>query len=523
MPLTALSASAHSITVKALYGSNPVSAAWTFTVAVATAPTITSVKDSKGEVAAGGTTFDTSVTVSGKAFANQKVEIFDGATSKGEVLVDASGNWTLPLTALSASAHSITVKALYGSNPVSAAWTFTVAVATAPTITSVKDSKGEVAAGGTTFDTSVTVSGKAFANQKVEIFDGATSKGEVLVDASGNWTLPLTALSASAHSITVKALYGSNPVSAAWTFTVAVATAPTLTSVKGYPSGVEILHGGYTVERAVTLSGVAANGQKVEVFDGAVSKGQATAHATTGVWTLLVSALAVAAHSFTAKALYGSNPVSAARTFTVAEPLRVETSLMSLNGVMVRSGYCTNFTGADAVGNTAQRQPTGGVPGYAYSSSDPSIAAVDGTGKVTGMGNGSATIRIYDRTQAQVSYTVSVSNVYDLLVGNGGSPNTYAKYLAHLSRYGYVSMTPQIRAVLARCYHQPWIVYSPASTTAWTGIANGTSAEVYIGNGTFAYRGQNEDHTGLIFSLHGFSAAQDEDTWEISSPPLDEQ
>ncbi|MBC3210513.1 Ig-like domain repeat protein, partial [Pseudomonas sp. SWRI111] len=70
------------------------------------------------------------------------------------------------------------------------------------------------------------------------------------------------------------------------------------------------------VETAVTLSGVAANGQQVEVFDGTVSKGQATAHATTGVWTLLVSALAVAAHSFTAKALYGSGASSAARTLT---------------------------------------------------------------------------------------------------------------------------------------------------------------------------------------------------------------
>ncbi|MBC3210512.1 Ig-like domain repeat protein, partial [Pseudomonas sp. SWRI111] len=71
------------------------------------------------------------------------------------------------------------------------------------------------------------------------------------------------------------------------------------------------------VETAVTLSGVAANGQQVEVFDGTVSRGQATAHATTGVWTLLVTALTVAAHSFTAKALYGSGASSAARTLTV--------------------------------------------------------------------------------------------------------------------------------------------------------------------------------------------------------------
>lgn len=60
----------------------------------------------------------------------------------------------------------------------------------------------------------------------------------------------------------------------------------------------------------MTLSGVAANGQNVEIFDGAVSKGPATADATTGVWTLLVSALTAAEHSFTARALYGSGDSS---------------------------------------------------------------------------------------------------------------------------------------------------------------------------------------------------------------------
>ncbi|GLH37187.1 hypothetical protein [Pseudomonas moraviensis] len=94
---------------------------------------------------------------------------------------------------------------------------------------------------------------------------------------------------------------------------------PTLDSVKGSPSGDEIPHGGLTMETTVTLRGVAAKGQKVEIFDGTVSEGQARAHATTGDWTLRVSALAVAAHSFTVKALYGSGAVSAARTLTVRE------------------------------------------------------------------------------------------------------------------------------------------------------------------------------------------------------------
>jgi hypothetical protein len=105
---------------------------------------------------------------------------------------------------------------------------------------------------------------------------------------------------------------------------VTAATAPTLTSVKGAPSGVEIPQAGVTEETAVTLSGVAAKGQNVEIFDGDTSKGPATADPTTGVWTLLVSGLAVAAHSFKAKALYGPGEESASRTLTVTAPVLSE-------------------------------------------------------------------------------------------------------------------------------------------------------------------------------------------------------
>jgi YVTN family beta-propeller protein len=99
--------------------------------------------------------------------------------------------------------------------------------------------------------------------------------------------------------------------------TIVPVEAPTLTSVKGSPSGDDIPEGGTTVETAVTLSGTASKGQNVEVFDGTTSKGQATANATTGVWSLLVSGLSESVHSFKARALYGTGVESAVRTFTV--------------------------------------------------------------------------------------------------------------------------------------------------------------------------------------------------------------
>ncbi|WRH95019.1 hypothetical protein RCC30_07680 [Pseudomonas fluorescens] len=362
--ISALTLAAHSFTAKALYGSGATSAARTLTVTAATAPTLTSVKGSPSgvEIPQGGSTVETAVTLSGVAAKGEKVEIFDGAVSKGQATAHATtGVWTLLISALSVAAHSFTAKALYGSGATSAARTLTVTAATAPTLTSVKGSPSgvEIPQGGSTVETAVTLSGVAAKGQKVEIFDGAVSKGQATAHATtGVWTLLISALTLAAHSFTAKALYGSGATSAARTLTVTAATAPTLTSVKGSPSGVEIPQGGVTVETAVTLSGVAAKGQKVEIFDGAVSKGQATAHATTGVWTLLVSALAVAAHSFTAKALYGSGATSAARTLTVtAATAPTLTSVKgSPSGVEIPQGGNTVETAVTLSGVAAKGQ-----------------------------------------------------------------------------------------------------------------------------------------------------------------------
>ncbi|MBD9602528.1 hypothetical protein IB252_22195 [Pseudomonas sp. PDM10] len=131
--------------------------------------------------------------------------------------------------------------------------------------------------------------------------DGSTLRVEFKVTFDGS-TDESTAVTFPVRTYTIKA--------------VAI-VAPTLDSVKGSPSGEEIPDNGYTVETAVTLSGTASKGHNVEVFDGTTSKGQAMADKSTGVWTLLVSGLSEALHSFKAKALYGTGVVSAERTLTV--------------------------------------------------------------------------------------------------------------------------------------------------------------------------------------------------------------
>ncbi|VVO60576.1 YncE family protein [Pseudomonas fluorescens] len=98
---------------------------------------------------------------------------------------------------------------------------------------------------------------------------------------------------------------------------------PEINSIKGSPSGAEIPPNGTTEETAVILSGTAAKGQQIEVFDGITPKGRPVAHTTTGLWELAVNELSVGAHSFKAKALYGSGAESAVRTFTVADKLKI--------------------------------------------------------------------------------------------------------------------------------------------------------------------------------------------------------
>ncbi|HEX8596789.1 MAG TPA: hypothetical protein VF682_26435 [Pseudomonas sp.] len=310
------------------------SQAWVITVVIEAQPVITIVTDSKGEVADGSTTFDTSVTLSGSAAPNKYVEIFDGATPDGTASVNANGDWSHELVGLSIASHSITVKGLYDSNPVSAARTFTVAALIA--ITSVRDSIREVANGRTTVDTTVTLSGRAEANQQVEILDGATSKGTVNVTFNGDWTLRLSGLSIASHSITAKGLYGSNPVSSARTFNVLAETAPTITGV--WDSKGEVPDGGSTIESIVTVTGKAVPLQQVRVLSHTADV------IANGDWAVLVTGLNVARWLAVARALYGSNRESALRVLNVVNRDPTVDSVKDSKGELPDGGQTVDKT-----------------------------------------------------------------------------------------------------------------------------------------------------------------------------------
>ena len=109
--------------------------------------------------------------------------------------------------------------------------------------------------------------------------------------------------------------------------------------------GVEIPQAGFTVDTTVKLTGEASKGQKVQILDDTTSKGEATADPSTGIWTLPVSGLSLAAHSFTAKALYGSGQTSAPWTLTVtANTAPTITRAEDSKGVVILPGGTTRDT-----------------------------------------------------------------------------------------------------------------------------------------------------------------------------------
>ncbi|MFJ4497050.1 hypothetical protein [Pseudomonas atacamensis] len=185
-----------------------------------------------------------------------------------------------------------------------------------PTLDRVLDSNGEeVPEGGWTVSTSLTLSGTASKGLEIEVFDddgsSTVAKGRATADPlTGIWTREVT-VAEGKHRLFARSLYHSGEVdSGARSFTVTADVAPTIDSITATDNGEEIPNGGTTVETAITLSGVAAKGQKVDVLDGITSKGQPTADPVTGVWTLLITELDKTTHVFVAKELYGAGQSS---------------------------------------------------------------------------------------------------------------------------------------------------------------------------------------------------------------------
>jgi Tfp pilus assembly protein PilP len=291
------------------------------------APSITSVYDDvgsvQGNVADGKSTDDLRPTISGGgAEAGSVVKIYDNGTLIGQTTANANGTWSFtPATDLATGAHSFTVTATDTAGNESAqsgSWRVTIdlSVPKTPTIDQIWDDAqpgiGAVPKGGTTNDTTPTLSGTAAPGTILKIFVNGEYVGETTVQATGQWNYT-GFVNDGSHTFTVQSVNEVGTSSAmSDPFTIIVSTA-----VPGTPSITEVIddvgsitgtvgNGKPTDDTRPEIKGKADANAKVNIYDSGTIIGQATADAD-GNWTFTPSSdLTEGNHSFTAKIVDGA-------------------------------------------------------------------------------------------------------------------------------------------------------------------------------------------------------------------------
>ncbi|WP_414916130.1 Ig-like domain-containing protein, partial [Pseudomonas sp. IT-P395] len=391
-------------------------------------PIIDSVKGSSSneDIPAGGQTVETTIILSGTATPDTKIDLANNGAlmPNTEVQVDPLGEWTFRLTGLVAG-NTYKLSARRKDGILSDARDVVVVALVVPTLDNVLDDKGiEVPDRQFTVSTQLKLKGTASYGQKVEIFEGDgpshTSKGVATAStATGIWELPIT-VAVGARRLYAGSLYTpSLQWSNVRTLTVTEATAPTLDNVLD-DKGVVVPKNTNTLSTSLTLKGSASIGQKVEIFDGTTSIGEVTA--TSGNWEKLITGLSLTSHTFTAKAVYGSGAVSTAWKVTV-QAFTLDRSPMNLNGLCLildpSSSPRWKKSGVVEPGTTQTRRPTVAAEPVSYASSNPSIASVDSSGKVTSVNKGKSIITVTDARLNSGTYEVNVTNVHRITIRRG--------------------------------------------------------------------------------------------------------
>ncbi|MCZ2497746.1 hypothetical protein GN316_13360 [Xylophilus sp. Kf1] len=338
------------------------------------APALVSVTDdvgsSRGLVAAGTPSDDTTPTLRGTAEANSRVTILDGGQPIGTTMADAFGNWTFtPASPLNDGSHPITLTATDAAgnvSPPSTPWAVlidTTAPTIVPVITSVIDdqgsSTGALVSGVATItdDARPAISGTSEPNGSVVIRDGNVQIGTAAVDAAGLWTFTPTApLLNGIHHITATALDQAGnvgPTSLPFDFTLIAGHAPTAPAITNVIDDVgtvvNIEPYGLTNDPTPTVKGTALNGSVVTLFDetGAVLGTAATD--ANGQWSITTPALPDGPHSFSATA---SNVAGNVSKPTGVYPITIDTQTPSAATSPALSDNVGRYTGPITDGMT---------------------------------------------------------------------------------------------------------------------------------------------------------------------------
>ncbi|WP_238344634.1 hypothetical protein [Pseudomonas sp. SWRI81] len=284
----------------------------------------------------------------------------------------------------------------------------------------------------------------------------------------------------STVAVTYEQVRGGGVIATSKVARARVIVKPVITSLKN-SFGVELENGGTVSDNKVMLSGSALDGAVLQIFEETTVIGEVTTGADYK-WRSIWIPISVGQRRYTVKEKSGSQLES--------EPWLIERLAFSIDKQpMILNGYSVKIsgwpkTGEDSLRNTAVRTPTGGVPPYTYLSSEPLTASVtERGGKVTGLKHGSPTIYVVDKEGNEVTYRVSVSNVYQLRINDQlvTSPEA-VEWMNSIQGYG----------VYASFYWDVYRVYipPPRASAVWTGLPG----VVLLTDGQFTYRSSSSTY-----------------------------
>ena len=394
-----LSPGSHSLTAKATDAAGNTGAASSVVTASTgtgqaptspAAPTIASFSNDSG-TAGDRITNDNTLTLTGSAAAGSTVKVFDGTTQIGTATANSSGAWSYTTPALANGNHNLTATATTSSGTSSASSALAVKIdTTAPTTptmaTPTANASGSLNVKGTA----------AEADSLVQVFDGTTWIGSTIANQNGTWGFNSAKLSTGSHNLTAKATDAAGNTSATSSvITVSTGTSsptsPASPTIASFSNDSGIAGDRMTNDNTLTLTGSAAAGSTVKVFDGTTQIGTATANSS-GAWSHTTTALANGNHSLTATATTSSGTSSASSTLavkidttapttpTIATPTANANGSLNVKGTAAEADSLVQvFDGTTWIGSTIANQ--NGT--WALTSAKLSSGSHDITAKVT--------------------------------------------------------------------------------------------------------------------------------------------
>jgi hypothetical protein len=319
--------------------------------AVATKPFIRALIDSTGDVENGGSTEETALKING-LWKQGQIWILNGAAEPiAMFLVGSDRSWGGDLTLAAGKIH--TLKARADDRSESNLYIVTVGEVSEGEvkITSLKDSKGEVASGGTTTDTQLTITGSA-KDGEVKLLDGDNPTPiNTFTAADGTWSGEIELTAGKTYVLKAEDVDGEKSETHTVTVSEASEGEVKITLLKDSEGG-EIEDGETTADTTLTITGSAKDGE-VKLLDGDNPTPIKTFPAADGIWGGEIELTAGKTYVLKAEDVDGEK--SETHTVTVSDEPEVELEITSLQDSKgdVADGGATDDTTL-TIGGTAK-------------------------------------------------------------------------------------------------------------------------------------------------------------------------